>query len=100
MSDINIGYNNLNSLIDKLENDNQDIVNTIKVINDSIRSLDDTKWVSKEKEKLDAVLLPYMTKIDNVLPSYLNESVNVLKSASNNYQQSEKHVSEESQKLG
>ena len=100
MTDINIKYNDLSSLIDKLEVDNKDIVDTIKKINDSIRSLDDTKWVSNEKSKLDAVLLPYITQLDNNLLSYLNESVDTLKTAYNKYQESEKIISDNSQNLG
>lgn len=83
---LDIKYDELETLIKKLERDNQDILDTVNSINENIRKLDDTKWKSKEKEKLDSVLLPYLNLLDNNLQNYINTPLNLLKNAN------EKHV--------
>ena len=83
---LNIKYDELETLIKKLERDNQDILDTINFINENIRKLDDTKWKSKEKEKLDSILLPYLNLLDNNLQNYINTPLNLLKNAN------EKHI--------
>lgn len=94
MANINIDNIELEKLISKLEKDNQDICNTIKSINNDIKKLDETKWKSKEKDKLDETLIPYITNLDNNIESYLNKSLNVLKNANLKYKIQNENIKE------
>lgn len=97
MSNYNVDIKNgeLENLINKLEKDNQDILDTVKFINETIRKIDDTKWKSKEKEKLDLELIPYLDLLDNNLANYINAPLNVLKSANRNYIEVDKYQKKE-----
>lgn len=97
MSNYNVDIKNgeLENLINKLEKDNQDILDTVKFINETIRKIDDTKWKSKEKEKLDLELIPYLDLLDNNLANYINAPLNVLKNANRNYIEVDKYQKKE-----
>lgn len=94
MSDINIKNIELSNLISKLEKDTKDISETIKSINKDIRKLDETNWKSKEKDKLDETLIPYLLNLDNSIDSYLNKPLDVLKKANLKYQNQNEFIKE------
>ena len=81
MANISINKEALEELINKLEQDNQDIIDILKVSNDSIRTLDESVWESKEKKQLDSTLNPFLDSIDKNVPDYLNECTNNLRKA-------------------
>lgn len=90
--DIKINNNDLKDLINILEKDNLNIYNIVKDINISYKSLDNTKWSSNEKTKLDSSLYPFIDNIDKYLLSYLNDCTNSLKLASNLYTETDLNI--------
>ena len=101
MSDSNLTIKSveLESLIQKLDKDNQDILEVVKLINDDIKKLDETKWKSKEKEKLDSVLLPYLDLLDNNLHDYINKPLNILKNANKKHVETNEFLKNITEKL-
>ena len=98
-ANLNIKSLELESLIQKLEKDNQDILETVKLINEDIRKLDDSKWKSKEKEKLDSTLLPYLDSLDNNLQEYINKPLNILKNANQKHTEIDESLKNFTEKL-
>lgn len=80
-----IDSSNIDLLISELEKNNEEICCIVKNINIAIKSLDDTKWNSLEKQKIDEKLIPYITKIDKDLEEYLNTGTNILRNTSKLY---------------
>ena len=89
---IDIEKNGLENIIQKLEKDNLNIYNIVKDMHISFKSLDDSKWSSIEKTKLDSTLVSMMNNIDNNLLSYLNDCTNTLKLALNSYEKSDSNL--------
>ena len=89
---IDIEKNGLENTIQKLEKDNLNIYNIVKDMHISFKSLDDGKWYSIEKAKLDSTLVSMMNNIDNNLLSYLNDCTNTLKLALNSYEKSDSNL--------
>lgn len=98
-SNLDIKYDELEVLIKKLEKDTNDIFDTISTINENIRKLDDTKWMSKEKEKLDTVLLPYLNLLDTKLLDYINKPLNILKNANKKHIETDEFLKNITEKL-
>lgn len=84
-----IDNSNIELLITELEKNTEEICSIVKNINMAIKSLDDTKWNSQEKEKIDEKLIPYINKIDKDLEEYLNASINILRNTSKLYEEAD-----------
>lgn len=93
MANVSIDKEGLEALINKLEQDNQDIIDILKATNDSIRSLDENIWESKEKKQLDSTLNPFLDSIDQNTPSYLGECTNNLRKALTAYKTTDQDLS-------
>ena len=98
-ANLNIKSIELENLIQKLEKDNENILEIVKSINEDIRKLDDTKWKSKEKVKLDSVLLPYLNLLDNNLQNYINKPLNILKNANKKHIETDEFLKNITEKL-
>lgn len=83
----------LSNLINELEKNVNDITDIIKKMNISIRTLNDDNWQSKEKNKLDDELLPFISHLDDHLLNYLMEPVNLLKNINQVYSDKESDIS-------
>lgn len=92
MANVSIDKEGLETLINKLEQDNQDIIDILKATNDSIRSLDESVWESKEKRQLYSNLNPFLDSIDQNTPSYLGECTNNLRKALTAYQENDQDL--------
>ena len=89
---IELEYNNLEKLIEKLEKDNLNIYNIVKDMHLSFKTLDEEKWHSSEKIKLDSKLISMMNNLDENLLLYLNNCTDTLKLALNSYQKSDSNL--------
>lgn len=83
---INIKNNEVKYLIKKLENDNINIYNIVKDINNAYKKLDSSKWKSNEKEKLDNNFNKMIADLDKNLLHFLNKGTDVLKLAVSSYE--------------
>lgn len=82
----------LNDLINKLESDNETIIDVLRITNDSIRSLNESVWESKEKKQLDYEIEPFLTSIDRNAFVYLNECTSNLRKALVLYQKNDQDL--------
>ncbi|MBR3661171.1 MAG: hypothetical protein IKN63_04680 [Bacilli bacterium] len=95
MSDIRIDKVGLSSLIKTLESDNINLVNIVKNMHNSINFLDESKWSSSEKTKLDSQINNDLNKVDKYLLSYLNECTDLLKQANTSYSETNSNLQSE-----
>ena len=83
---IDIEYSSLEELIIKLEKDKNDVETSLKNICNILTELDNSKWNSPEKEKIDDGFIKYINKASIDIPNQLNNTNIVLKQALNKYQ--------------
>lgn len=98
--DLDIEYQSLEELITKLEEDNRLIVAKMQKINNMLRSIDDKKWISSQKDKVDKNLMPFLDTVDRKIFDCLNGPLDALKIANNAYLDLEDEQAESSGKLG
>lgn len=79
MYDIEIKPELLNDIIKSLEITNEKIVEIVKNVNLAMKSLDEDKWKSPEKTKIDNEFMVYLDKLEKNVPMQLNECTNILK---------------------
>ncbi len=89
----------LRDIITLLKKDNEEINETIKNINNTIKSLDETKWNSPEKTKINNELIPYIDLEEKNIASILNECIFSLNQALNTYSQTDYELKLNSSKL-
>ncbi len=99
MDNIKIEPDKLQETLVKLIQDNNDILETIKAINDDIRLLDDSVWLSPEKTKMDENLLPYIESRYNMANVTLNNCTDVIYMALEKYIETNNIVLEKSSTL-
>lgn len=100
MNDLDIKYNNLDELLNKIEKDNYIISEHIKSINKIIKSLDETKWKSPNKDKMNTQLEPFLNTIDENIDNVLSIPLINLRVASTSYKDTESKVKEKANMLG
>ena len=86
MTDIKINKTELETLIGILEEDNKAIIQSITNVIMALETLDEKKWKSSEKKKIEEELIPYLRKIKDGYGSQLNRCTNFIKSAKEKYQ--------------
>ena len=84
-SDIYIEPVGLKNEITLLKVDNERIKTIITEINDIIKDIDETKWNSPERKKVDEELIPYLDKQKKAVTINIDNCVTVLQSALNKY---------------
>ena len=84
MSNIHL-ENSIDSTISKLENDIKNISDILINIHEAVLTLDESKWNTKEKKKMEEEFLPYLEKISLKYPLYLNNHLSFLKDAIEKY---------------
>ena len=89
----------LESTIKLLENDNKDFIDILENINTTLKQLDESKWDSEEKRKIDEVLLPYINRTITDVKKELNSPILVLKVALFKYQEENNLLGSEVEKL-
>ena len=86
MSDISVKY----SVYDTLNLIAKDINNISEILNNiynAVLTLDESKWNTKEKQKLNEEFLPYLKKISEKYPLYLNKRLEFARNSVNKYEQ-------------
>lgn len=94
-SNISLDHSGLENLIVVLEKDNLEIDTIIKETNKAIRTLDETKWKSREKDRLDEKLMPFIDKAEKNALTYLNASTNLLRDINKKYQKDDELMSKQ-----
>ena len=85
MFDINI-KNNIHSDIENIQKDINSIETILIDVFDAMKTLDETKWKAKEKERVDQEFIPYLEKLSTKYPKELNKHLNYLRSAVGAYE--------------
>lgn len=89
---IELNYEELSSLKNKLNDDNIKINElTIEIIK-KIKGLDESKWSSSEKKKLDEQLIPFISEVETNMFSRLDECVNLIGVALDKYKKTEDSI--------
>jgi len=70
-----------------IENDINDISTIIANVYKAMLTLDDRKWKSKEKEKIDQEFVVYLKNISEKIPSNLTKRLNYAKLALEKHQE-------------
>lgn len=84
-SDIYIEPVGLKNEITLLKNDNARIEAIITEINDIIKGIDDTKWKSPERKKVDEELIPYLDNQKKAVTINIDNCATVLQNALNKF---------------
>lgn len=82
---IDLDYENLNVLIQKMKKENEEIIDSLDNIYNELSKVDDMVWSSKEKKKLDNGFIPYIKESSESLKSDLEDRLVVLNFALNLY---------------
>jgi len=85
MDDLKIEPVLLEETLEVLNNDNNQILKTIKDINNLIKGLDESKWKAPEKDKINQELIPYLEYQENNIYDSLNNCVLLINKAKDNY---------------
>lgn len=86
MSDISLNYS-VDDTLNLIANDINNISEILNNIYNAVLTLDESKWNTKEKQKLDEEFLPYLKKISEKYPLYLNKRLVFAKNSINKYKQ-------------
>ena len=86
MSNISINYSVDDTLL-LIENDIQNISEILNNIYNAVLTLDESKWNTKERKKLDEEFLPYLKKLSEKYPIYLNKRLDFTKDAVRKYKE-------------
>ena len=82
---------NINSQVySDFETIQTDIDNIVDIIQKTYRAmlkLDDSAWVAKEKDMIDAEFMPYLKKFSEQYRGYLNARLNLAKDAAQKYEE-------------
>ena len=78
-------YQKLVEIINNIEKDIKNIEDNINNTYNAVDTLNDSKWNTKEKKKMDEEYLAYLKKIKDGYGKYLNRRLNTVKDAVNKY---------------
>ena len=85
MSQVNIGIYNSNDQINRIFADInhgiKDIDDILNNVNKAVLTLNDKKWNTKEKRKMEQELMPYLDIMSKKYYNYLNYRLNFVKKA-------------------
>ena len=84
---------NINTTIIEIGKDINEIKDILAEIYKAMLSLDESKWKSHEKDKIDEEFMPYLKKISEKYPLYLTKRLDFLKSSVERYQNLDKEIS-------
>lgn len=84
MTNIRLNDSIDNTLIN-IDNNIHNISEILTNIYNAIMSLDETKWNTKEKKKIDEQLVPYVKMLSISYPKYLNKRLEFTKQAIQKY---------------
>lgn len=84
MSDISLN-SSVEDIVKIIEKDISDISELLENVYSATLTLNETKWNTKEKKKIDEELLPYLQKISMKYPSYLSKRLYIVKEAIEKY---------------
>lgn len=98
MSNITIN-NSIDNTIATIERDINEISKILNNMYKAMLTLDETKWNTKEKKKIDEDFMPYLEKVSLKYPLYLKERLVLIKKAVNMYRITNKKLTKETQKL-
>ena len=80
MSDLNL-QENIHVDIENIEKDIKSIETILVDLFDAMKTLDETKWKAKEKERVEHEFVPYLEKMSTKYPKELIKHLNYLKGA-------------------
>ena len=98
MSDISLNYS-VDDTLNLIANDINNISEILNNIYNAVLTLDESKWNTKEKKKLDEEFLPYLKKISEKYPIYLNKRLVFAKKSVNKYKEINLEQRKEAEKL-
>ena len=81
-----VKINDLQDLINKLDADNKKIKELMEDINKNFLEIDEEKWNSPEKKKVDDTFIPYIKKKESSVNNNFNKCLNDLISVKNKYE--------------
>ena len=102
MSDYDISIESQSQLSDvivTLEKDMQNIVESIKRINNIVKKLDKTVWDSPEKQKVEDEFFVYLKENEDYIEPLLKDRISVLKRAQQLYINRDLQIKKETEKL-
>ena len=85
LNNVYVNIQELDKLINTLGQDNEEIFEIIHDINKNILDIDNTKWQSPERKKIDDEFIPYILSKEKNIKTYLNDCKRGLITARNNY---------------
>ena len=98
MANITIN-NSIDNTIATIERDINEISKILNNMYKAMLTLDETKWNTKEKKKIDEDFMPYLEKVSLKYPLYLKERLVLTKKAIKKYRNANIELMKESQKL-
>ena len=98
MSDIKL-QNSIDLTLSNIENDINNISDVLNNIYQAVLTLDETKWNTKEKKKMEEEFLPYLKKISTKYPIYLNNRLTFTRNSINKYKELNKEQQLEAENL-
>ena len=75
----------INRIFTNIDQDIKDIGDILNNVNNSVKTLTDRKWNTKEKRKMEQELMPYLEIMSNKYYNYLNERLIFVKKAVQEY---------------
>ena len=85
LNNVYVNIQELDKLINTLGQDNEEIFEIIHDINKNILDIDNTKWQSPERKKIDDEFIPYILSKEKNIKIHLNDCKRGLITARNNY---------------
>lgn len=89
MYNIEIDAKLLEETILKLEDDNKKIRDIIQYVNDAMKTLNERKWYSKEKDAINEDFMPYLENLQNNIYTELESHTIFLRNVINLHEQQE-----------
>lgn len=99
MSDIDIVPELLEKDIIKLKGDNNKVIDSINSIYNIINSLDNTIWLSPEKDKITNELLPYINRKKEYYKDSFDNCITFFEKALKEYVETNSDIEKESSDL-
>ena len=98
MADIKLN-NTIDNTLSNIDKDINDISDILINVYNAVMTLDETKWNTKEKIKIDEDFVPYLEKISTMYPDYLRKRLLFTKNAVQKYRELNKELEKETENL-
>ena len=98
MADIRLN-NSIDDTLSNIDNDINSISEILTNIYNAVMTLDETKWNTKEKIKINEDFIPYLKIMSTIYPNYLKKRLLFTKSAVETYRKINKEQEKDTENL-